>query len=155
MYAVPKGMAATSAQIADPFGAIEPAAARNLLMSALDAFARRGYHATTTREIGQRAGLSPAAMYVHYASKADLLYAICDVGHRAVLEDARTALAGAEGAAARMAAFTEAFAAWHARNHTLARVIQYEMRSLTPERLAEIAAVRQQFSRIVARELRG
>src|SRR4051812_14086446 len=45
---------------------IEPASSRLLLLSALDAFLARGFHAATTREIAERAGMSPAAVYVHW-----------------------------------------------------------------------------------------
>lgn len=40
--------------------------------AAADAFAAKGFHATTTRDIAGRAGLSPAGVYVHFASKEDL-----------------------------------------------------------------------------------
>ena len=66
---------------------VEPDAARRLLLAALDAFAQKGYFATTTREISQQAGMSPAAVYVHYVSKNDMLAEICRRGHAEVLAD--------------------------------------------------------------------
>ena len=67
------------------FADVEPASSRRLLQAALDAFAAQGYRATTTRDIAQRAGLSPAGVYVHFGSKADLLGAISRVGHDTIL----------------------------------------------------------------------
>src|SRR5258708_316912 len=61
---------------------IQPDAARRLLIAAVDAFAARGYHGTTTRDIADRAGLSPAGVYVHYRSKEELLYRIALIGHQ-------------------------------------------------------------------------
>ncbi len=37
--------------------------------AAIEAFARKGFHGTTTRDISTAAGMSPAALYVHYPSK--------------------------------------------------------------------------------------
>ena len=66
--------------------------ARRLLLAALEAFSEYGYYATTTREIGQRAGMSPAAVYVHYPTKAEMLAQICSRGHAEVLEEIERAL---------------------------------------------------------------
>lgn len=57
-----------TAAAADPVPALTGVTsdvARRLVLSAVDSFARRGYHATTTRDISVGAGLSPAALYVH------------------------------------------------------------------------------------------
>ena len=55
---------------------VQPAPARRLLVAAVQAFAERGYHATTTRDISTRVGLSPAGVYVYYKSKEELLHRI-------------------------------------------------------------------------------
>nr|MDT0526602.1 helix-turn-helix domain-containing protein [Streptomyces sp. DSM 41633] len=59
-----------------PWGEVTPEAARRLLVAAVDSFAERGYHATTTRDIAGRAGMSPAALYIHYKTKEELLHRI-------------------------------------------------------------------------------
>src|SRR4051794_2731329 len=106
---------------------ITPDAARRLVIAAVEAFAERGYHATTTRDIAGRAGMSPAALYIHYKTKEELLYQISVVGHRlslGLLQDA----AGAEGPpAGRLADAVRAFVRWHAEHHTTGRVVQYEL----------------------------
>lgn len=130
----------------DIWSAVGTGARRDLLLAALDAFAERGFHATTTREIGGRVGLSPAAVYVHYPSKAELLYRISSIGHAAVLAEVETALSKESAAPARLRAFAAAMATWHAEHHQLARVIQYELRSLPAAQLAELEAVRRRFS---------
>ncbi len=53
-----------------------PAGPRRVLLAAATAFAERGFHATTTRDIAAAAGLSPAALYVYFRSKEEVLYQI-------------------------------------------------------------------------------
>lgn len=125
-----------------------------MLLSAVESFAERGYHATTTRSIAERAGLSPAAVYVHYSSKLDLLCDINATGHAAVLKDVEQALEGVDTPSERVRELTRAFVAWHARNHTLARVIQYELHAIPPDRYGEIRELRRRFERIFSAELR-
>jgi len=75
--------AALSGEIDDEFwGSEYPAIGRSLLSSAVDCFAKQGFQATTTRDIGTGSGLSAAALYVHFPSKEDALFAIMRVGHR-------------------------------------------------------------------------
>ncbi|WP_427895970.1 TetR/AcrR family transcriptional regulator [Kribbella sp. GL6] len=124
---------------------VQPAAARRLLTGAVDAFAERGFQATTTRDIASRAGMSPAALYVHYPSKERLLFEISLYGHKAALEVLRTADTGPT-AADRLRSLVTAFTAWHAEHHTIARVVQYELAALSPEHLAEVATIRRAIS---------
>ncbi|MDX6251360.1 MAG: hypothetical protein QOF10_4720 [Kribbellaceae bacterium] len=124
---------------------VQPAAARRLLTGAIDAFAERGFQATTTRDIASRAGMSPAALYVHYPSKERLLFEISLYGHRAALEILSEADAG-DSPADRLRGMVSAFTAWHAEHHTIARVVQYELAALSPEHLAEVATIRRAIS---------
>ncbi len=133
---------------------IHPPASRRLLVAALDCFAVRGYHATTTREIATRAGMSPGAVYVHYASKGELLYKISIVGHLAALAALEDVLGDEAGdPSERIDQAVRSFAGWHARHHRLARVIQYELESLPAARRREIVDVRARFAPLVEREL--
>ena len=113
-----------------------------LLDAAVASFAVRGFHGTTTRDIAAAAGLSPAAVYVHHRSKEDLLHLISSRGHERTLRLVRDTVAAADGPADRLAAFARAFAAHHARNHTTARVVNYELAALSEPHRAEVAAVR-------------
>src|SRR5690606_25495504 len=66
----PDSSAAAGSPAVDSLAAALPGGgsevARRLVASAVESFARRGYHATTTRDISVGAGLSPAALYVHF-----------------------------------------------------------------------------------------
>lgn len=132
---------------------VESESSRRLLLAALDAFADRGFEAATTRDISRRAGMSPAAVYVHYRSKVDLLDEIMRIGHESVLEDVRRAMESETTAAERTAAFVTAFSSWHARFATLGQVTARELRALPPERFGEILALRQATERLVTEEL--
>jgi AcrR family transcriptional regulator len=134
---------------------VEPAAARRLLLAALEAFAQKGYFATTTREISQEAGMSPAAVYVHYPSKNEMLAEICRRGHAEILADLEHALEQPGTATERVRRFVAVFSTFHARRRTLGRVIQYELRGLTPEQFKEVAATRQRFEDLIGAELRA
>jgi AcrR family transcriptional regulator len=66
--------------------AAEPARATTrdrILEVALDLFIRKGYAATSMREIAQPLGISKAALYYHYPSKAHILMALHLEMHRA------------------------------------------------------------------------
>ncbi|MDQ0937926.1 TetR/AcrR family transcriptional regulator [Streptomyces turgidiscabies] len=129
---------------AAPWGEVTPDAARRLLVAAVEAFAERGYHATTTRDIAGRAGMSPAALYIHYKTKEELLHRISRIGHQKAVDILRTA-AQAEGTATeRLAEAVSSFVRWHAGGRTTARVVQYELDSLGPDARAEILALRRQ-----------
>jgi AcrR family transcriptional regulator len=64
---------------------VQPEPARRLLVAGLGLFAAQGFHGTTTRDIAARAGMSPAALYVHYRTKEDLLFRISRIAHEAAL----------------------------------------------------------------------
>ena len=50
------------------------------LRAAADVFALRGYHGAGMREIADRCGVQPAALYYYFPSKASILEAICYYG---------------------------------------------------------------------------
>lgn len=113
-----------------------------LAEAALDAFAAKGFHGTTTRDISTSAGMSPAALYVHHRSKEELLFALSRVGHERVLALVRASVAVSDDPVSQLASFVEDFVRDHALVHTGARVINYELAALSAEHLAEIAAIR-------------
>ncbi|MEU2743243.1 TetR/AcrR family transcriptional regulator [Streptomyces sp. NPDC007095] len=127
-----------------PWAEVTPDAARRLLVAAVEAFAERGYHATTTRDIAGRAGMSPAALYIHYKTKEELLHRISRIGHDKALDVVRGAAQGGGSAAERLTDAVRSFVRWHAGQHTTARVVQYELEALGPEARAEIVALRRQ-----------
>jgi AcrR family transcriptional regulator len=139
----------TEVQQTEQWAEIAPDAARRLVVAAVQAFAERGYHATTTRDIAGRAGMSPAALYIHYKTKEELLFQISSVGHRLSLGILQEAAAGEGTPAERLATAVHSFVRWHAQRHTTARVVQYELGALGEEHYAEIVALRREVDRTV------
>ncbi len=120
-----------------------------LLDAAVEAFATSGFAGTTTRDIASRAGMSPAAVYVHHATKEDLLFEISRRGHRSALEIIERAASSADDPVERIRAMTAEFSRWHAVNSRVGRIVQYEFDALTPEHRAEIADYRRGIERCV------
>ncbi|MEC4018553.1 TetR/AcrR family transcriptional regulator [Streptomyces sp. H27-D2] len=136
------GVEAEKAEQVAEWSDVTPDAARRLVTAAVEAFAERGYHATTTRDIAGRAGMSPAALYIHYKTKEELLFQISGVGHRLSLRILRDAANGDGTPAERLAEAVRSFVRWHAEHHTTARVVQYELDALSPEHYAEVVTLR-------------
>ncbi|MCP3822583.1 TetR/AcrR family transcriptional regulator [Streptomyces sp. A3M-1-3] len=136
-----------------PWGEVSPEAARRLLVAAVEAFAERGYHATTTRDIAGRAGMSPAALYIHYKTKEELLHRISRIGHDKALEILERAAGGEGTPTERLDDAVRSFVRWHAGRHMTARVVQYELEALGPEHRTEIVALRRQSDAAVRRIL--
>ncbi|MBT0772227.1 TetR family transcriptional regulator [Kineosporia sp. J2-2] len=126
---------------------------RRLVEAAVEAFADRGYHATTTRDIATRVGLSPAALYVHFPSKQALLTEISVVGHEAALDLVERSVTGPGSAMTRLRAAIRAFTAWHAERHRVARVVQHELAALAPEHRDRVLGMRRRIEGAVEAQL--
>lgn len=55
-----------------------------ILQSALELFAKEGYHATSTSKVAKHAGVSEGLIFRHYANKDGLLQAILEEGERRI-----------------------------------------------------------------------
>lgn len=126
-----------------------PVSTQRLTEAAVEAFAERGFHGTTTRDIAARAALSPAALYVHYRSKTELLYLIVREAHEEVLRRMEEAAAAAESPSERLKALVGAHVRFHAERHTAARVANHELPALSAKHRAKILALRAQIERLV------
>jgi len=113
-----------------------------LLRAAVEAFAEKGFHGTTTRDIATAAGMSPAALYVHHRSKEELLHQISKDGHEDTLRLIRAALATTDDPVQQLRQVMHDFSVHHARGHTGARIVNYELAALSPDHLVEIQAIR-------------
>ncbi|MPY80640.1 MAG: TetR family transcriptional regulator [Actinophytocola sp.] len=120
----------------------QPNARSRLVDAAIESFAAKGFHGTTTRDIASAAGMSPAAVYVHHKSKEDLLYLISKEGHERTLRLVDDGVASSADPVDQLTAVMRAFAAHHARGHTGARIVNYELAALNDEHLAEIREYR-------------
>lgn len=124
-------------------------AAARLREAAIDVFAEHGYGGTTTRQIAARLDMSPAAMYPHYKSKEELLFAISYDGHDLALQVVQDADVPDTDATTRLTTIIRRFAEWQAHNHRRARVVQYELTALTPEHYRIITGLRRRTTQVV------
>src|SRR5450432_1076844 len=91
-----------------------PEGYRRMFLAAIAAFSERGFPGTSTRDIAARAGMSPAALYVHFGSKEEVLYRIAVSAVGLTQEVMTTADKEAAGSAtARLHAVVRAITAWH------------------------------------------
>jgi len=134
---------------AEPLLPEQPDARTRLARAAVEAFAARGFHGTTTRDISTAAGMSPAALYVHHRSKEELLFGLARVGHERVLAMVQESVARSEDPVEQLGGLVEDFVRDHALVHTGARVINYELAALSAEHLAEIATLRHEIDLVV------
>lgn len=133
----------------------DSAAAERIRRAAIEAFAESGFGGSSTRQIAKRLNMSATAMYPHYRSKEDLLYAIALEGHRSLLSALRNATNVDAGFTERLRAAVATFAAWHAENHQQARVVQYELHGLTLRHYRTIAPLRHQTTGILCQIVVG
>ena len=130
---------------------MEPSEAqRRLLDAAVDAFADQGFGGTSTRDIAERAGRSPGALYIHYPSKEAVLHAVSLAGHVDALDCLTRASASSQDAAERLHRMVFAFSSWHMDNAKVGRVVQYELHALSEDHRDEIVALRRRSHRIMA-----
>ncbi|WP_460629299.1 TetR/AcrR family transcriptional regulator [Intrasporangium mesophilum] len=120
-----------------------------LMVAAAHAFADKGFHATTTRDIASGAGLSPAGVYVHFGSKEELLFNLSRSGHESALRLLRSAIADGGTPTEQLHNLVARFSEWHAEGYQLARVVQYEHHHLSPEHHAEVLALRKEMDALV------
>ncbi len=130
------------------FAHVQPEAARRLLLAGHEVFAAKGYSAATTRDIAAAAAMSPAAMYIHYRSKQDLLFHLSLLGHEACEQAVLAAVATATDPTDQLAAVAGTFAFWHAAHHTTARIVHYELSSLNRDNFDAVAAVRRRIDAV-------
>ena len=67
-----------------------------LLRSAARLFRRKGFHATSTRDIAAAVGMQSGSPFYHFKSKGALLYAVMEEGMRCAIERQQQALQRAE-----------------------------------------------------------
>jgi AcrR family transcriptional regulator len=118
--------------------------------AAMRIFAQRGYHAASVREITKAAGIVPAALYNHFASKADLLQDLILQGHSVLNMRVEIALRSAgPGASERLDSVIREVAQFHAEFTELAKLSNREFRALPEPQCQPIIAHRRQFRELL------
>jgi AcrR family transcriptional regulator len=132
------------------FGAESNNSIRKLVIAAIECFAIRGYRATTTRDIAKRARMSPAALYVHFRSKNELLFKLTIVTASAMLKELQRTAAVDASATERLRALISAYVRCNARMHTTLYVANYEFDVLDRNQRRAVVAIRRQIKQLFA-----
>lgn len=121
---------------------------RKLVIAAIECFAESGFHPTTTRDIAKRARMSPAALYVHFRTKNELLFKLTVVTASAMLHDLKRAGASASSPTERLRALVTTYVRCNARMHTTVHVATYEFGALDRNLQKVVVGIRQQVNKI-------
>lgn len=130
---------------ADPLPIGGTALQRRLGEAAIELFYARGALATTVREITAACGLTPGALYNHFASKDYLLYVLVRDIHLLVNEQMAEALTVAGTEPDRQLAAAVRFLVAHTAGYKKrSRMANREFTVLTGERREEVRGIRRQ-----------
>src|SRR6478609_4285202 len=91
-----------------------------LMHAAAHAFADKGFHATTTRDIASGAGLCPAGVYVHFGSKEELLFNLSRSGHESALRLLVRAISEGSTPTDQLETLMARFSEWHVEQYQVA-----------------------------------
>jgi AcrR family transcriptional regulator len=128
---------------------VESASVRRLLLAAVENFWKNGFHASSTREIARRAKLSPAAVYVHFKSKEELLFTIILMVAERLLEQLR-ATAQREGSPTeRLRRLVHDYVAFPINTQKASLIAYTEFNYLTPNQRKHIMRIREALEAIV------
>lgn len=122
--------------------------------AAIDLIAAHGFEAMSLRQLAERVGVQPGAIYRYYASKAALLASLQREHLNFLLEQWRRERPADPDPVCQL----RAFVAFHVRYHTLRRreafVSNMELRSLAPDDYRGIVALRRRYENVLTRILR-
>ena len=122
---------------------------RALVAGAAKLFRRKGFDATSTRDIAAAAGMQSGSPFYHFKSKGALLYAVMEEGMRAAIARQARALARVPAAAdarERLAVLVrDHFDVLLGPGSDFIPVMLYESRSITPRQRAQLADLQSEY----------
>ena len=128
---------------------------RELIRAAARLFHRKGFAATSTRDIAAKAGMQSGSPLYHFKSKSALLHAVMEEGLRSAGQQQARALQalGADGTSTAAVAPDAALRALIRAHFDIllgpgsdfVPVMLYESRSLTPRQRADIAKLQREY----------
>ncbi|MDX6593231.1 MAG: hypothetical protein QOJ13_2427 [Gaiellales bacterium] len=111
-------------------------------------FFERGYHGTTMREIGKRAGMKAASLYNHYPGKQELFHRIVAETTRALIDEARARLAGRDDPEDRLRTLIDCHVRYHVDHRLAARVSEDQLNALEPPNRSDVVGLRDEYERL-------
>ena len=133
----------------------EPTRREQILATAADLFAARGFHGVSVVDIGAACGISGPALYKHFASKDAVLAAMLVSISEELLAVGRERAASAATAGAAVRALVD----WHAdfalRHRALIVVQDRDWESLPTEAREQVRTLQREYVDVWAARLRG
>lgn len=126
-----------------------------ILEEAARLFSRRGYHATSMRDIGEATGMLAGSLYAHIASKEELLYEIVVQAAEQFLGGLEVVRSSGLSPEEKLRRAIRAHIEVVAGNVDEARVFHHEWKALTGDRLDEARRLRNRYERLWDEVLRG
>ena len=119
-------------------------AARRILAAAAALFYRHGAAATSVRDLTKACGLTPGALYNHFASRDELLYVLVRSGYLKAEREVTDALRHCtDDPAERLGAYVRAFTAMHLQYPAFAQLAHREYVHLVDAHLESVSDCRQ------------
>jgi len=122
-----------------------------IIKAAVGLIACHGFGAVSLRQLAEEVGLQPASIYRYFASKNDLLVSVMKRHLQDLLDAWQLANLATGDPAARLDAFIRFHLQYHADKSDEVIVANMELRSLGPDELRDITALRSRYEA----ELRG
>lgn len=129
--------------VADLFARrVESPSIRRILLAAVEHFSKHGFHGSSTRDIARRAKLSPAAVYVHFRSKEQLLYTVVAIISDWVLDQMNEAARHEGTPPERLRRLVRAHVSSHAAMRNALYLAEYEFNVLEASDRRKILNIR-------------
>lgn len=113
--------------------------------AAVGLIARHGFGAVSLRQLADEVGLQPGSIYRYYASKGDLLVSVMKRHLQDLLGAWHAANPDNADPAARLDSFIRFHLQYHADKSDEVIIANMELRSLRPDELGEITALRSEY----------
>jgi AcrR family transcriptional regulator len=136
-----------------PLAADNPALAR-ALDAAVGLFSRKGYAATSTREVAKLLGIQKASLYYHVESKEDLLFLICQSSLNQIRNDVETAIRNTPDPLDRVQTLICSHIESLLRDEAQHATTFAEMHALSEERLEQVMKMRDAYENLVRSVMR-
>jgi len=131
-----------------PLAADNPALAR-ALDAAVGLFSRKGYAATSTREVAELLGIQKASLYYHVESKEDLLFLICHSSLNQIRNDVEAAIRTTSDPLQRTQTLICSHIESLLRDEAQHATTFAEMHALSAERLKQVLKMRDDYENLV------
>ena len=115
---------------------------------AVELMAARGYHGTSLRTVAGAVGVQMSSLYYYFPSKQALLMEIMRRTLTDIIAEVKTAIADAEGPAAKFEAGIRAHVEFHANRRLEILITDSELRALEPKNRPKIVKLRDRYGKI-------